>query len=213
MTGPRRNLYEPGPSGAPLRMRIGVDFDDVLYPYHHYLRRRILRKWGVDLSGDRITTFYYELHPKLARRGVTRPQLWREVRNAWLETDSHQEAALLDPHAARVLKDLKRRHTVVLISARHDEALPQLEIFLRRHKIEPHSILLSQHDKRGFDVLIDDFPQHAEQNAESGGWSLLYHSDENSNYDESRHPRILRVHDWSDVEASIRRIEARGHAP
>lgn len=193
-------------------MKIGIDFDDVLYPYHHYLRRRILRKWGVDLTGDRITTFYYDLHPKLVAKGITRPELWKEVSAAWHETDSHAEAALLDPEAARVIRDLKRRHTVVLISARHDDALLTLQAFLKRHKIAPHSIVLGQHDKRGFDVLIDDFPQHAEQNAESGGWSLIYHCDENSNYDESRHPRILRVHDWRDVEATIQRIEERTRA-
>jgi hypothetical protein len=191
-------------------MRIAVDFDDVLYPYHHYLRRRILKRWGVDVAKDRITTFYYELHPKLAAKGIDRAELWKEVQAAWMEADSHAEANLLDPDAPRVINALKKRgHAVILCTARREVALPSLKVFLERHKIKPDSVLLGREDKSGFDILIDDFPRHAEENAASGGYSILYHCDENSNYDESRHPRIFRVHSWNEVDQTIRRIEER----
>lgn len=191
-------------------MRIAVDFDDVLYPYHHYLRRRIKRRFGLDLSRDRITTFYYELHPKLQQAGITREQLWKEVQDAWMEADSHAEAGLLDPEAPRVIERLKRAgHTVVLCTARLEAALPAMQVFLRRHKVRPDALLLGQEHKTGFDVLVDDFPKHAEENAATGGHSILYHCDENSNFDESRHPRIHRVYSWTEVGQTIDRIQRR----
>lgn len=188
-------------------MRIGVDFDDVLYPYHHYLKRRIHKRWGLDLSAERITTYYYDLHPVVSKAGISRAELHKEVHAAWYDVDNHIEAALLDPAAPKVLSRLGRRHDVTIISARTEDALPTLQEFLKRHRIHPKRILLGKGDKRGFDVLVDDYPMHAEQNEESGGWSLLYHCDENSNYNDSRHPRILRVHDWTEVEAFVKRLE------
>jgi uncharacterized HAD superfamily protein len=191
-------------------MRIGVDFDDVLYPYHHYLKRRILKRWNIDLSRERITTFYYEHHPALADRGISREKVWAEVQAAWTDADDHAEAALLDPDAPKVLRELQERHEVVLISARSTNALPFLQSFLERHELRPDEIQLGHEEKRGFDVLIDDFPRHAEENAVSGGHSILYTIDENSNYDESRHPRIHRVHSWREVPNIVRRVGARG---
>ena len=190
-------------------MRIGVDFDDVLYPYHRFLKQRILRKWNIDLSRQRVTTFYYEHHPALAARGITREQLWSEIQGAWLVADDHARAALLDPDAPAVILELQKRHKVILISARSTNALPFLETFLERHAIRPDEIQLGHLEKKGFDVLVDDFPRHAEENAMSGGHSILYTSDENSNFDESRHPRIHRVHSWREVADVIHRLETR----
>lgn len=190
-------------------MRIGVDFDDVLYPYHHFLKERLKRKYGVDLTRNRMTTFYYEFHPLLGAQGVTREQLWKDVQATWIEAEDHADAALLDPDAPRILKNLTARHQIVIITARTRSALPYMQAFLERHKIEPNQILMGKEDKRGFDVLIDDFPQHAEQNVESGGYSILYTIDENSTYDESRHPRIFRVHSWKEIDAVVRRLEKR----
>lgn len=188
-------------------MRIGVDFDDVLYPYHRFLKARILKKWNIDLSRERITTFYYEHHPALSGRGISREQLWAEIQAAWLEADDHATAALLDPDAPAVLRDLQERHHVVLVSARSTNALPFLQTFLERHDIRPDEIQLGHEEKRGFGVLVDDFPRHAEENSLSGGHSILYTSDENSNYDESRYPRIHRVHTWKEVADVIHRLE------
>lgn len=190
-------------------MRIGVDFDDVLYPYHHFLKERLKRKYGVDLTRDRITTFYYEFHPGLRARGVTREELWKDVQATWLEAEDHADAALLDSDAPRILKDLNVRHQIVIITARTRSALPYMQSFLERHKIEPDEILVGKEDKRGFDVLIDDFPKHAEQNVEAGGHSILYTIDENSTYDESRHPRIFRVHSWKEIADVVRHLEKR----
>lgn len=193
-------------------MRIGVDFDDVLYPYHTYLKKRIKRRWGIELGATRITTFYYELLPPFKARGITREDVWREVQAAWWEAEDHRDAALLDAAAAPILRALGRRHEIVLISARVERALPHIEAFLDRHKIRPQEILLGREHKAGFDVLVDDFPRHAEQNAEAGGYSILYTIDENSTYDESRHPRILRAHSWQDVRHYIELIEGRRKA-
>jgi 5'(3')-deoxyribonucleotidase len=187
-------------------MHIGVDFDDVLYPYHDYLKRRLLRKHGVDLRDARVTTFYYEDHPLVRAKGLDRSAVWEEVQAAWHDAEDHRKAALLDPAAPAILNRLKKRHTVTLVSARSTDALPTLNMFLARHKIRPHAVQLGHAEKRGFDVLIDDFPRHAEENAEAGGYSILYTIDENSNYDDSRHPRIHRVHSWKEVEDVIKRL-------
>lgn len=191
-------------------MRIGIDFDDVLYPYHHYLRRRIAKKFGIDLDAraPRVTTFYYENLPELVHLGISREQIWAEVRAAWKETEAHAEAPLLDREAAGIIRTLRNKHEIVLISARSKDSRQYVDAFLRRHAIEPHKVLLGYHDKSGFDVLIDDFPEHAIQNAESGGHSLLYTIDENSSFDESRHARIERIHAWAEVPPALERIAA-----
>ena len=197
------------PRRASGNMRIGVDFDDVLYPYHHFLKQRIRERWNIDLSRERVTTFYYEHHPALVERGISREALWDEIQGAWLIAEDHAHAALLDPDAPKILSELQKRHNVVLISARSTNALPFLETFLARHAIRPDEIQLGRQEKRGFDVLIDDFPKHVEENALAGGHSILYTSDENSNYDESRLARVHRVHSWREAAHVIARLETR----
>lgn len=188
-------------------MNIAVDFDDVLYPYHAFLKRRLQLRFGIDLTSTRVTTFYYELLPAFRARGIAREDVWKEVRDAWSESESHDTASLMDAHAVPALARLGRRHKIIIATARHRSARPHVEAFLRRHKIKPDQILLDRHEKSGFDVLVDDFPVHAIENALAGGHSILYTIDENSTFDESRHPRIHRVHSWAEVEATIHRIE------
>ena len=188
------------------RVNLGVDFDDVLYPYHRYLKRRLQHVFGVDLSRRPVTTFYYEHLPEFRALGVSREAIWAEVQAAWKETASHDAAPLLDPEAGPILKRLARRHQITVATARSADALPHVERFLSRHRIRPHKILLGQEEKRGFDVLIDDFPRHAVENCASGGYAILYHIDENSTFDESRHPRIYRVHGWREIESIVEQI-------
>lgn len=202
--GPPKTLNNDGT--VPRRMRIGVDFDDVLYPYHHYLKRRIAKHLGVDLTKRRITTFYYDLLPEIQRLGITREQIWDQVQATWLEAPDHDEAPLLDAEAAPILRSLGRSHEVVVVTARSHNARSFVQRFLARHGIAPRKILLGREEKNGFDVLVDDFPRHALENAEAGGHSILYTIDENSTFDESRHPRIVRVHSWGEVRDAVQRI-------
>jgi len=74
-------------------MRIGVDFDDVLYPYHDYLKKRLLNLHGIDLRKSRVTTFYYEDHPLVRAKGLSRDDIWKEVRAAWHETEDHEPSS------------------------------------------------------------------------------------------------------------------------
>lgn len=191
-------------------MNIGVDFDDVLYPYHRYLKARLKRRYGIDLTTRKVTTFYYDLLPELTAKGISRDQVWAEVRDAWEETESHAEAPLLDPDAATVIAQLRKRHRITLITARHDDKNGLIKSFLKRHRIVPHEMQVGRHEKSGFDALVDDFPTHVMENAASGGYGLLFNQDENSNWDDTRHPRVLRVHSWHEVRETIDRIaEAR----
>lgn len=188
-------------------MNIGVDFDDVLYPYHAFLKERLRQRFGVDLSRHKVTTFYYEQHPLLAAKGVTRDQVWQEVQATWDEVDSHDEADLLDPQAPAVLQRLAGRHRITIVTARTSASRPHVQRFLARHEIHPKDVRFGQGVKAGFDVLVDDFPKHALENAQSGGYSILYTIDENSTFDESRFPRIHRVGSWREVEATVDRIQ------
>lgn len=191
-------------------MHIGIDFDDVLYPYHAHLKRRLKERFGVDLSKRRVTTFYYDLIPEFAAQGVAREQVWAEVRAAWDEVEAHEKAPLLDRQAPSVIRALQKKgHTVTLVTARHADRHGVIPAFLKRHRIAPDTIVLGRHEKSGFDVLVDDFPSHVLENAASGGWGLLYSIDENSNFDETRHPRVVRVAGWGEVRAAVERI-ARG---
>lgn len=208
---PRQDTPFPGatfirPPACPTPVHIAVDFDDVLYPYHHFLKLRLKRKYGIDLTGRRVTTFYYDLLPEVQAHGLTRDQVWEEVRATWSETEDHEKSPLLDPDAGPTIKLLSKKHKVSLVTARHVEARPYVESFLRRHAIVPHEIILGRHVKSGFDVLVDDYPKHALENAASGGYGLLYTIDENSTFDESRHPRVWRVHSWKQVKEAVDKI-------
>lgn len=188
-------------------MQIGIDFDDVIYPYHHYLKRKVKEAYGVDLSDARVTTFFYNHLPALVEQGATRDDVWGLVERTWRDEADHEEADPLDPEVARVIDRLRKRHSVVVVTARSDDTRPHLEAFLRRHDILVDDVLLGRFDKTGFDVLVDDFPKHAVQNARAGGWSLLFTIDENSTFDESKEPRVLRVASWREVERCVAVIE------
>lgn len=190
-------------------MHIGVDFDDVLYPYHRFLKERIRRRFGIDLSQRRVTTFYYDLLPDFVAQKISRDQVWAEVRETWNEVETHAEAPLLDPDAAKVIRSLRKRHQITIVTARHDDALGVMKSFLKRHTIEPHDVWVGRHEKTGFDVLVDDFPSHAIENAAAGGHSLLYTIDENSTFDESRHARIRRVDSWAEIQEAVETLAAR----
>lgn len=189
-------------------VHVGVDFDDVLYPYHKFLKARLHRKFGIDLSTRRVTTFYYDLLPEFVSKNISRDQVWAEVRDTWSEVETHAKAPLLDPDAATVLQLLKRKHKITIVTARHDDALGLIKDFLKRHGIQPHDIWVGRHEKVGFDVLVDDFPAHAVENAQAGGHSLLYTIDENSTFDETRHPRVRRVATWTEVREAVQGLEA-----
>lgn len=188
-------------------MRIGIDFDDVIYPYHHFLKRKVKEEYGVDLSDSRVTTFFYNHLPELVERGATRDDVWGLVEATWRDEADHAEAEPLDPEIPRVIDRLRQAHSVVLVTARSDDTRPHVEAFLRRHDIVVDDVFLSRFDKTGFDVLIDDFPKHAVENAREGGWSLLFTIDENSTFDETKEPRVLRVASWTEVEECIAVIE------
>jgi hypothetical protein len=194
-------------------MRIGIDFDDVIYPYHRYLKRKIKDRFGVDLDAARVTTFFYDHHPELAARGATRDEVWRMVEATWLDPDDHGEALLLDPAIPEILGKLQRRHDVAVISARSEASREHVVGFLKRHGIQVDEVLLGRFDKVGYDVLIDDFPKHAVENARHGGWSILFTIDENSTFDETKEPRVLRAESWDDVARLVEAIEEmRDHA-
>ncbi len=187
-------------------MRIGIDFDDVIYPYHHYLKRKVKEEYGVDLSDARVTTFFYNHLPELVEQGATRDDVWGLVEATWRDGGDHAEAEPLDPEIPQVIDRLRQDHAVLVVTARSADARGHVEAFLRRHDITVDDVLLGRFDKTGFDVLIDDFPKHAVENARHGGWSLLFTIDENSTFDETKEPRVLRVASWREVEESITRI-------
>ena len=188
-------------------MRIGIDFDDVIYPYHRYLKLKVKERYGVDLSAARVTTFFYAHLPDLARAGATPPEVWRLVQETWADPGHHDEALPLDPTIPDVIGRLRRRHKVVVVTARAPESRAHVKRFLERHRIHVDQLILGRTEKTGFDVLIDDFPKHAVENARGGGWSLLFTIDENSTFDETREPRVERVETWDEVERAIARIQ------
>lgn len=191
-------------------MHVGVDFDDVLYPYHYYLKRRILNRFGIDLTTRRVTTFFYNQLPEFRERGISREDVWDEVMATWHQVEDHQEAVLLDPDAPDVLRRLGRQHEVILITARSEDTLPNVRLFLERQGIVPDQVRMGCTEKTGFDVLVDDFPKHALENAQHGGRSLLYTIDENSDFDVEPHENVHRVHNWQEVATAIARWERDG---
>jgi uncharacterized HAD superfamily protein len=193
----------------PARLLIGIDFDDVIYPYHDYLKRKVKARYGVDLSQRRVTTFLYNHLPELAAQGATREEVWRLVEETWMDAMDHAEAVLADERIPKIISQMRRNHKVVVVTARADKSRDLVHRFLEKHKIEVDAVHTGRFEKTGFDVLIDDFPKHAVENARHGGWGLLFTIDENSTFDESREPRVIRVHSWSEVQEAVARIAGR----
>lgn len=191
---------ETGPGAAPgtaKRLRIGVDFDGVLFDHIPYLLRGFRDAHGIDLEAEGLRHWDFFQYRAVREGNLT----WNCVRNVLraIETDpTVHRAPLRDPRAVPVLRALAEAgHEIHVVTARDPESRTVTADFLRRWSVPHRELRMGVAVKTGYDVLIDDAPHNVLTAAADGTLALLM--DQPYNQDVPTRTNPLRVHDWSEV--------------
>lgn len=182
--------------GGPLR--IGVDFDGVLFDHVPYLLRGFRDAHDIDLEAEGLRHWDFFQYRAVRERDLR----WSCVRKILQKIETDPALHLNPPrdlHAAAVIHDWRTNgHRVEIVTARDPESRGVTELFLETHEIEHDALRMGVQLKTGYDVLIDDAPHNVLVAAADGTRALLM--DHPYNRDVPAHRNPLRVHDWRDVE-------------
>lgn len=187
---------------------IGVDIDGVLCDFNGVMQRIFRNSFGVEYSLDQVTTWHY--HECL-------PVTQKQFNSACaLFGRQHCEFAPLLPGAAEGMRVLTQDYRIWLITARHDDTLPQTRRWLEHNGI-PHDALIFARGKGEFaDVvscMIEDSPRTALHFAKRDVPVVLMDAPYNRGVfaDNERHSvdlklqrNIQRVEFWEDVPRLVR---------
>lgn len=196
--------------GAPARggttfrrggLRIGVDFDGVLFDHIPYVLRAFRDTHGIDLSREEFLHWDVTRHEAVRERGLT----WQCVRSVLqaIETDPLvHEAPLRDRYSGDVIRRWRSDgHTVQVVTARDPESRVVTQAFLEGNGIEHDGLRMGVDLKTGYDVLVDDAPHNVTAAAAQGGMALVMDQPYNR-YVEEREG-LVRVRNWFDVEQEV----------
>jgi uncharacterized HAD superfamily protein len=183
------------------RLRIGVDFDGVLFDHVPYMLRGFRDGHGIDLEAEGFR--HWDFFQYRAVREQDLP--WSCVRAILhrIETDpALHRLPPRDPHARAVMQRwMSEGHEVSVVTARGEASRAVTELFLESHHI-PHDALVMQAAKKtGYDILVDDAPHNVLTAAADGALALLMDHPYNRDVPTKRNP--LRVRTWHDVEVAV----------
>lgn len=198
------SVNEPTTTGA---LRIGVDFDGVLFDHVPYLLRGFRDAHDIDLEkeGFRYWDFFQY-------RAVREKELsWNCVRAILRRIENDPTLHLNPPrdeNAAAILAEWRRKgHRIEIVTAREEESRETTELFLRAHGIPHDALRMGVGLKTGYDVLIDDAPHNVLMAAAGGSLSILMDHPYNRDVPAERNP--LRVRNWTEAAAILARLPAR----
>lgn len=185
----------PGGNGF---LRIGVDFDGVLFDHVPYLLRGFRDAHDIDLEAEGLRHWDFFQYRAVREKDLS----WSCVRNV-LEKIETDPALHLNPprdlHAIEVIRRWRQQgHRVEIVTARDPTSRPVTELFLDTHGIEHDGLRMGIHIKTGYDILIDDAPHNVLTAAADGTRALLM--DHPYNRDVPAHRNPLRVRNWREVE-------------
>lgn len=192
---------------------IAVDFDDVIFDCNATLAEYHNATYETNYAPADMTSWQLE-----DTWGCTLDEAVRRV-GEYLKTEFHNQAPLIEG-ASEGLKELKRLgYRIVLVTSRADDVRPQTEAWIARNIEgsfdEMHFInhfdastprFWSKADvcrEIGAGVLLEDAVHHSENVAGSGILVLLF--DAPWNQEEQEHERIIRVKDWPEALAWIKK--------
>lgn len=186
------------------RLRIGVDFDGVLFDHIPYVLRGFRDRHGIDLLDEGLRHWDFYHYKAIQDADLPPSQVYGLLRD--IETDGllHLEPPL-DLGAIPVMRDwIDAGHKVSIVTARGKEAETTTRMFLGHHGIPHTDLHMGVRIKTGWDVLIDDAPHNVLIAAADGTRALLM--DHSYNRDIPAHTNPLRVHDWQEVRAAVEKV-------
>lgn len=190
-----QNTRQPG------RLRIGVDFDGVLFDHVPYVLRGFRDRYGIDLAAEGMRYWDYFQYRAVQEADLSWWCVHKVLRE--IETDMvlHQEPPR-DEAAAGIMKQwMHDGHRVEVVTARHPESEAATLNFLEHNGIPHDRLVMGARIKTGYDVLIDDAPHNVLTAAAAGSLALLM--DHPYNRDVPTHRNPVRVKSWREVEKRV----------
>lgn len=196
--GPRSNGHLPDPQAD---LTIAVDFDGVLFDQAAHIRERFERIHGIDIGPVETWPWNLSEHDPVRQAGLTNEDTWQVFHSVHNDPELH-EVEPLDADCCRVLETLiEGGHRVEVVTARSHASQANTERFLERNAIPHHALVMDDHEKTGYDVLLDDLPHHVRRVADDGSLGLLMDQPYNRGFQADGNP--YRVDGWADVGALL----------
>jgi uncharacterized HAD superfamily protein len=185
-------------------LRIGVDFDGVLFDHVPYLLRGFRDAHDIDLQAEGLRYWDFFQYRAVRERDLSWSCVHAILRKIENDPALH-DAEPLDPDAAGVMQRWRQAgHTVEVVTAREATCRDTTEYFLRTHQIPHDRLRMGVALKTGYDVLIDDAPHNVLMAAASGSIALLMDHPYNQDVPTQRNP--VRIRSWKEAEQHVERI-------
>lgn len=188
---------------------LAIDIDEVLVPFMQSFFQFHNAKYGTKLKLTPDMD-YHGVHREI---GDTIEQFQRKI-DSFVETESYRNGRPL-AGAAQVIRRLKSRYELVVITARPESVRERTEQWVRVHFAETfahvHFAELDQDNRlgkmgalrrTGASVLIDDNLSHLEEAAGEGIRGVLF-GDYPWNQAVELPAGVMRVKDWREVERAL----------
>ncbi len=167
---------------------IAIDFDGVLFDQAQHVRTRFQTIHGIQLGPPNEWPWDLTQHPLVEQAGLTQEDTW-QIFHAIHNDPTLHDADPLDPHAIPVLEQLTEAgHRVDIVTARSKESRAPTRTFLDRNQIPHRDLVMGARTKTGYDILIDDLPQHVQKAADHGALALLMDQPYNQAYPADTNP-------------------------
>jgi len=204
-----KSLKMPSNANKPV---IAVDIDEVLSYFAESFVAFSNKKWGTKLKPDDFDEHWAEIWKVDYAEENRRAHIIRET----MEFNKFRPREGADV----VLKHLKKRYILVVVSSRHSGLYKETTEWLEKHfdglfkeirfagiwdDLEMstlHKLKLTKAEvlkEIGADYLIDDHPKHCFAAAEAGITALLF-GDYRWNRDVKLKPNMVRAKTWQDVQ-------------
>lgn len=196
--GTRSNGHLPDPEAE---IAVAIDFDGVLFDQSAHIRERFHEIHGVDIGPVDEWPWNLSEHPPVKEAGLSSDDTWEVFHSVHNDLALHRTDPV-DADCRRVLAGLlEAGHSVDIVTARSPESREQTEHFLQRNEIPHERLIMGDHRKTGWDVLLDDLPHHVERVADDGSLGLLMDQPYNRAYEAEANP--YRVAGFAEVERML----------
>jgi 5'(3')-deoxyribonucleotidase len=172
-------------------MRIAVDLDGTLAQTHEVFLEELEKRHGVSHSLGDIRSWYFE------NVDFSTDTFHSIARENWRKKD----IPLTDEEIPEHLEELRKRHTVDVVTARDDVPGEELKNWLENKKVPFDSFKVDKEKTHlDYDFLVDDSPTYIG----NGMKILLYHRPYNSRTE--LREKDERVEDFSEVRRHVEKI-------
>jgi len=173
-------------------MIIGVDIDNVIADTEKELRRIILKRRGLKLTREDITSYSLDNIAGLEREELA------DILDLFNHGDIFLDLEVIDG-ARETLIMLREKHSIVLVTSRPEGVRVKTESWLAREDIpydELHFVSGTKVNGIPYELFLEDQDKFARELAEDGTYVLLFDAPWNRHVE---HENISRVYNWEDV--------------